>query len=189
MTQARLILVLLTMAAATSPSAAASDHYPISPSVVAETMGRSGIQVSPDQITFSTGVVATSLSPALKVRSVQKLDTDRLRARLECVNSDECLPFYVDVHVGQWSAAQIAAFAARESPSVPLAQPGSSALAVRSGSRVTLMLDGDHVHIRIPVICLQGGAPGQMIRVTDTNHRLIYLAQVFDTSLVKGRLK
>jgi flagella basal body P-ring formation protein FlgA len=45
------------------------------------------------------------------------------------------------------------------------------------------------VHIRIRAICLQAGAPGQMIHVTDTNHRQIYVAQVVDTSVVKGRLK
>jgi len=59
---------------------------------------------------------------------------------------------------------------------------------VRSGSPATLMLDSDRVHIRLSVICLENGAPGQRIRVTGKDHRLVFTAQVIDGSLLKGRL-
>jgi flagella basal body P-ring formation protein FlgA len=50
------------------------------------------------------------------------------------------------------------------------------------------MLDSERVHIRLSVICLENGAPGQMIRVTGKDHRLVFTAQVIDGSLLKGRL-
>jgi hypothetical protein len=185
----KLILWLVTISAAVSPAATAAQHYAISAATLAEVVSRIGVPVSPDQITLPTGVVSTMPSPLLKIRSVVKLDNERLLVRLECVNSDECLPFLVDVRVGLGSEAQIAALDSGSSSSSRATQPGGGAQAVRSGSPVTLVLDGDHVHIRVPAICLQAGAPGQMIHVTDTHHRLVYLAQVVDTSVVKGTLK
>ena len=46
----------------------------------------------------------------------------------------------------------------------------------------------DRVHIRLSVICLQNGAPGQMIRVTGKDRKLVFTAQVIDGNLLKGRL-
>jgi len=182
------IIWLIMFAAAVTP-ASAVEHYAISANAVAETVSRIGVSVSADQITFPAAVVATTPVPALRIRSVEKLGDDRLLARLECMNSDECLPFFVDVHVRQGSEAQIATIAADAQQYQPSNHARGGALAVRSGSMVTLMLDGDHVHIRMQAICLQGGSPGQTIRVTDTKRRLVYQAQVVDASIVKGRLK
>jgi flagella basal body P-ring formation protein FlgA len=50
------------------------------------------------------------------------------------------------------------------------------------------MLDSERVHIRLSVICLQNGAPGQMIRVTGKDRKLVFTAQVIDGGLLKGRL-
>jgi hypothetical protein len=184
---ARLILWAILVASAATPVASASEHYAISAVAVAATISRSGVTVSPDQIVLPADVVANTAAPILKVRSLEKLENNRLLARLECINSDECLPFIVDIHVPMGSDAQITA--GTEAQSLRTTQPRNAAFAVRSGSPVTLMLEGEHVHIRLQAICLQGGAPGQMIRVTDTNHRLIYQAQVVDASVVKGKLK
>jgi len=189
MMRTKLILWAIMAAGAVNSAAAGSDRYAISATSVAAAISLDGVQVSQDQITFPTGVVATTQAPVLKVRSVEKLDDERLLARMECVNSNECLPFIVDIRVGLGSEAQFAAIAKNAPRSLSTTPQGSGAPAVHSGARVTLMLDGEHVHIRIPAICLQGGAPGQLIRVTGTDHRLIYQAQVIDASVVKGRLK
>jgi len=177
------------VAGALIPAAAASEHYVINPVTIASTIDRMGVKISPDQIILPADVVATTPTPMLKVLSVEKLNNERLVARLECVNGDECLPFFVDIHLGPEGEAEIDSVATEMRRELPTTQPTSGLLAVHSGAAVTLMLDGDHVHIRIRAICLQGGAPGQLIRVSDTNHRLIYLAQVVDASVVKGKLK
>jgi hypothetical protein len=181
------ILWSIVMAGAVLPVMAATPgHYAISTGNVAATISASGMAVSPEQITFLTDVVATRPAPALKVRSVEKIGTERLSARMECIDSDECLPFFVAIQTGRGSEQQTAAVSTGYSwtGTAPRA-----AAVVRAGTIVNLFLDGERVHIRIPVTCLGSGAPGQTIRVEDKSHRLVYTAQVVDGSAVRGRLQ
>lgn len=189
MARYKLILLFMVVAGGLATAANAAERYLISADCVAATISQAGVEVSPDQIAFLAGVVATRQTPALKLRSVQKLDSDRLLARMECANDQECLPFFVHIQVGQGSEAQLAAISKAVSALQPATAPGAGPVVVHSGSAVTLMLDGDHVHIRIPAVCLQSGTPGQVIRVSDANRRLIYSALVVDASAVKGRLQ
>jgi len=189
MAPCKLILPIIAVAGALVTAANAAEHYVISVDCVTAAISRAGVDVSPDQVAFLTGAVATKQAPELRLRSVQKLDNDRLLARMECVVDQECLPFFVHIQVGQGGNAQIAAISRVVTSSGATGQPGAGPVVVHSGSRVVLMLDGDHVHIRIPAICLQSGTAGQVIRVSDTNRRLIYSAQVVDASAVKGRLQ
>ena len=180
----KLILGSMAIVVACAPAAACAEHYAISTSNIAQTISRSGVQVSPDQVTLPTVVVATTANPMLKVRSVEKLGNRQILARMECVSSDQCLPFFVQV--AQESGAVLNA---TELASL-VAGTGTEkrSVVVRSGATVTLMLDGAHVHIRIPAVCLESGAPGQTIRVTDKTHQVTYSAQVVDASIVKGKL-
>jgi len=105
---------------------------------------------------------------------------------MECKNQGECLPFFVGLRVNQGDATQASGGSSQAystAPSLP-----SRAFVVRSGSPATLLLDSDRVHIRLSVICLQNGAPGQMIRVTGKDRKLVFTAQVIDGNLLKGRL-
>ena len=61
-------------------------------------------------------------------------------------------------------------------------------IVIRSGSSATLLLDGGHVHIRIPVTCLENGSTGQTIRATDKDRRRVYKAQVVANGVLQGRL-
>jgi len=181
------ILWSIVMAGAVSPVMAATPgHYPISTGNVAATISASGMAVSPEQITFLTEVVATKPAPALKLRSVEKIGSERLSARMECIESDECLPFFVAIWTGRESEQQIAAISTRYSLTGTASRTSA---VVRAGTTVNLFLDGEHVHIRIPVKCLESGAPGQTIRVEEKSHRLVYTAQVIDGSAVRGRLQ
>jgi hypothetical protein len=166
--------------------AATPGHYSISTDNVAATISASGMTVSPEQITFLTDVVATKPAPALKLRSVEKIGSERLSARMECIESDECLPFFVAIQTGQQSEQQIAAISTSYAPAGTTSR---AAAVVRAGTTVNLFLDGEHIHIRIPVKCLESGAPGQTIRVEEKSNRLVYTAQVVDGSAVRGRLQ
>ncbi len=181
------ILWSIVMVGAVLPLMAATPgRYTIGAGNVAATISASGMAVSPEQITFLTEVVATKPAPALKLRSVDKIGSAQLSARLECVDSDECLPFFVAIRTGPENVEQAAAISTKYSPA------GSAQRAtavVRSGTIVNLFLDGEHIHIRIPVTCLESGAPGQTIRVQDKSKRLVYTAQVIDGTAVRGRLQ
>ena len=66
--------------------------------------------------------------------------------------------------------------------------PGTGAdpaAGVHAGSRATLLIDGQRLHIKLPVICLGKGLAGSTIRVTALDHKQSYLAEVIDSTLLK----
>ncbi len=175
------------------PALAASRHYSISTEQIAATVDKLGMQVTSNQVTLLTDVVAATPAPVLQVQSLERLGADRFLVRLDCETREDCLPFMVNVRVDEGSAAQIAAIVSQLSllkgaipGSAPRPQPES--IVIRSGSKATLLLEGEHIHITIPVICLDSGAAGQKIRATDKEHRRIYTAQVIEDGLLQGRL-
>jgi hypothetical protein len=179
------MLLGIALAAATSSAWAAPAHYPISTEQVAATINETGMAIRSDQVTLLSEVVATTTAPVLKVRSIQPWGSEKMMARVECANSAECIPFFVSVRVSESEQAQAA---------LSLPGPATSAAAlsrtpvVRNGSPVTLELEGKRVHIRLSVICLERGVPGQTIRASSPDHRIVYRAQVIDGSLLKGTL-
>jgi hypothetical protein len=184
MTNYKFISTIVLFAAMALPAAAATGHDSITKEQVATAMSGAGMRVSADQVTLLTDVVASTSTPALRVESMERWGTDRMRVRLDCAKREDCLPFYVAIN---WSEGGVAALAA---PSAALAhaKADTASYVVRAGASVVLMLDGDHVHIRIPVVCLENGAAGQTIRVSSKDHRLTYTAQVVDGNVLKGSL-
>ena len=64
----------------------------------------------------------------------------------------------------------------------------AAAPVVRRGASAMLLLDGDHVQIKIPVTCLENGTTGQTIQAADKDHHQVYTAQVVSENLLRGRL-
>ena len=186
MRKRKLILYGMTLAAASWPALCASP-YSINANQVAATLGKMGMHVSPGQVTMLTEVVAAHTAPVLKVRSIEPWGNQRMLVRLECESQKECLPFFVGLKKGDEPS-----MAAGNSNDLPAAgavpSPDPKRYVVRSGSPAILLLDSDRVHIRIPVTCLENGAPGQTIRVRGGDHRVIFTAQVVDSAFLKGRL-
>lgn len=178
----------MVLAAAVSAAQAAPAHYAISTAQIAATVTRFGIAVEPDQVRLLADVAATTESPRLVVRSIRPWGNQRVMARLECENPAQCTPFFVGVQM-KGDSSQAGSEAATHATESTLAQIDTPHnYLVRSGTPATLQLDNDHVHIRIPVICLQNGSLGQKIRVTGKDHRMTYTAEVVDGSLLKGSL-
>jgi|SRR5579863_2942080 hypothetical protein len=179
---------LLVLYAAIGPLAvpALAARYPISKEQVAAAVNRLGMPVAPEQITLLADVVASTNAPRLTVRSIEPWGEHRMTARIECGSSDQCLPFFVSLNTGSDTASEAAAAAAQSY--LPAANLPKH-FVVKSGTPATLLLDGDRVHIRLSVICLESGAPGQTIRVTDREHKMVFHAQVVDGGLLKGRLQ
>jgi flagella basal body P-ring formation protein FlgA len=59
---------------------------------------------------------------------------------------------------------------------------------VRAGSPAVLLIEGDHIHIQIQVVCLENGAPGQTIRASSKDHRQTYTAKVGEDAVLRGKL-
>jgi len=172
-----------------SAAPASAAHYPITREQVAAAVSRLGMQVAPEQVTLLADVVAATSEPQLTVRSIEPWGNGRMAARLECESTDQCLPFMASLSMSRESAAQAAASVALANrPAAGSQAYAAKHFAVRSGTPATLLLDGEKVHIRLSVICLESGALGQTIRVTDHDRKMVFRAQVVDGGLLKGRL-
>lgn len=188
MTTHNRIFALVVATALGLPAAVASAQNAITPQQIAAALNNAGMSTTPEQIVLLTNVVATTASPALKFESAELWGDHRIKVRLSCVKSGECLPFFVAV---QGSQAQPASqLAADTSPAaIPQAKSSANSPAIRAGGHATLLLEGDHIHIKLPVVCLESGAIGQTIRVTSLDHRLTYLAQVDNDRTLRGKLQ
>jgi hypothetical protein len=110
-----------------------------------------------------------------------------MKVRMSCAMSEQCLPFFVSIHTGSAPRPAIAADDG-SSTGVQRASIDPKAFVVRAGAPATLLLDGVHVHIRIAVVCLENGAPGQTIRVASRDRRQTYVAKVVDQAVLRASL-
>jgi hypothetical protein len=176
------------LAAATAIFAvAAPGREAISAAQIAAAISGAGMPVSARQVTLLTEVVSTDSAPTLKVQSMAPWGNHQVKVRLSCARSEECLPFFVAVHGADLHSTQLASEDSDFSMAGRLKRDPKS-FAVKSGSQATLFIDGDKVHIRLSVVCLEGGAPGETIRVASRDHRQIYNAEVVDGTVLRGKL-
>jgi hypothetical protein len=174
----------MALAAAPAPG-----HTAITAAQIAAAISSAGMPISADQVALLTDVVATTASPALVVESMEPWGERRMKVRLDCAASEQCLPFIVAVRFGQEGASPAAQEASgRSSPGALRAGTDAKAIVVRAGAPATLLLDGVHVHIRIAVVCLENGAPGQTIRVASSDRRQTYMAKVVSESVLRASL-
>lgn len=183
----RQILLCTIGATLALPSLAQTNQYAITAAQVAQAITRTGMQVTPAQVTLLSNVVAATPAPVLQVRSVNFESRHRITARLVCAESQQCLPFIVAVRLKSQGRAPVA----QPNASVPQPAPVRSLPqrpAVRWGSRAVLLLVAPHMQIRVPVICMQNGSVGQTIRVTSADHRETYSAQVVSSGFLRGTM-
>jgi hypothetical protein len=184
MTAHNRISALIVAIALGIPVAAASAQSAIATEQIAAALSSAGINTTPEQVVLLTNVVATTTAPELKVESAELWSDHRMKVRLSCVKQEECLPFFVAVRGNQ---PQAALPALASSTVTPQTKPNSPAM--RAGAHATLLLEGSHVHIKLPVLCLENGAIGQTIRVSSLDHRLTYVAQVDANLTLRGKLQ
>ena len=189
MTQRTIFIVWLGMLAGSSPFAL-SQTLParIGPQQIAAALSSGSMAVSPFQVMLPSAVTARSSDPALDVLSIETMDGARSKVKMRCRKNGACLPFYAIV---SWRSPEISERAAQQwlglrpsalNPQPPVGEPWL----VRAGDAATLVLESAHVRIQLPVICLANGGAGKSIRVTTTDHKKIYRAEVVAAGLLKG---
>jgi len=179
----RAIPISVLWAAAVLPAFAGGAHYSITPAEVASAVSGSGLKVSADQVSLFADVVASVAQPALKVQSIEPEDDHQAIARMECADAAQCLPFMVALRVDRGAVPQSVQEGA---PAGRISAP--AVFLVRAGSPAILELDGTHVHITLPVVCLENGALGQTVRVATPDRRVFYIVQVAGDRMLRGRL-
>ncbi|MFZ0481269.1 MAG: flagella basal body P-ring formation protein FlgA [Terriglobales bacterium] len=158
-----------------------SERVPISQEVVADAVRVAGTDVTPDQVHLLSNVTARA-GATLRVAKVSAAPDGKLLAELKCKSRD-CLPFYVllnGTNDGQREAS-------KGRPNAALAKLKEHPLVAR-GQPVTLIIENADSRIKMSVICLEGGMPGQTIRVASLDRRRIYTAEVVNSAVVRSAL-
>lgn len=160
---------------------------PISRETILGALHSSGMRIGPDQMEQLSEVTATEPNPFLKILSVDMLDGEADKVLLRCEHPNTCLPFYVLVHWGQ--PGDESGPRPAQSDGRP-AQPGQRPenMLVRSGRIATLMLEGEYIHMTLPVLCLQNGGHGQRVRVISKDTKKRYVAWVIGPGVVASML-
>lgn len=183
----RPMLLAVLFAAVSLPAFAGARSYPITQKQIAAAVTDGGLQVSANEVSLLANVVATVRQPVLRLSSVQPAANHLLIARMECANAEQCIPFMVALRVnGIAPQTAVKDIEPRPRPYRPANRPVT--LLVRAGSRAILLLNGPHVHIRIPVICLENGTMGQTVRAANPDRSQYYTVRVAGDQLLKGRL-
>jgi hypothetical protein len=165
------IITALLLAGAVAPIRAADNsRTPISRDWILSVLGTSGINITPDQMEQLSAVTATGPTPRLKVVSVDVLDGESDKVRLQCEQPNTCLPFYVLLHWGQPGDRQ------NGRTTQPVRKPEN--ILVRAGRAAVLVFEGDFLRMTLPVMCLQNGGLGQQVRVLNKETKKTYLAHV-----------
>ena len=186
-TRYRLIAIPILAAAAALSAVAAPVRDVITAAQVAAAISGAGMQISARQVTLLTDVVSTDSAPILKVQSMQPWGNHQIKVRMSCARQEECLPFFVAVRDNDQNVLQRVSEDSR-GPSPARSRPDPKSFVVRSGTPVTLLIDGERIHIKLSVICIENGAPGQTIRASSMDHKQTYSAEVVDGTLLRGRL-
>jgi hypothetical protein len=161
------------------------DRTPVSREQVAEVLRSAGIDTSADQLQPLSNATAVPGAP-LRVIKLKEKSARGLLAELACQDARECLPFYVLIQ-----RPVTASNGSSKLPEIRLsptaAKKTERPLVVR-GQSVTLVMEKTNVRIMLSAICMEGGMPGQTIRVSSPDRKRVYTAEVVSHNLVRGTL-
>jgi hypothetical protein len=186
----KLAVVLLT---ATACAYVPPARFPVTSDQVVAAMRNSQLPIEGLHVTMPVVITASLDHPELQIESMTLLSPHSAQLKVACREHGVCLAFYVSA---TWPA---------QSASVTLppglghtdVQAGEAKLervavrhepALRAGSRATLVIEGDHLHIRLEVVSLQNGAAGDKVRVSTPDHTRIFTAEILSPTLLKGSL-
>ena len=188
MMRSRLIAALTLSTAVALPLAAEAGREAITAAQIASAISSAGMNVAAEQVTLLTDVVARTSMPALQVQSMERIGEGRMRVRMSCANADECIPFFVMIHLSATSSPSSSTPATRVAVAATTPRQAYNSFTIRAGAAAILLLNGDHVHIKVAVVCLENGSTGQAIRVASQDRRQTYTAEVVDGTTLRGTL-
>jgi len=172
--------IALGIAALSVVTASATNAVPFSRQQIAAALSGEGMHLQAEQVELLAPVTANASNPRLRLISIEPWGSHRMKARLACEDTSICLPFYVAIN-----AEPIAAKVQTTTTKAPTQRTPP---VLRVGVQATLKLRNATVEITLPVICLENGAVGQLIRVTSTDRKRIYKAEVVSDRLLRGEI-
>ena len=169
-----------------SHSESAARRFPVTAEMVVIAMRYRQLPTDGVEVRLSAPMTASSVNPMLDIQTMTMVDAHSAQLRIACRVRSECLPFYV---AARWPAATgLTIPDALTHKTEALAKPGelSSDGMLKAGSIATLMIEDEKVHIRLQVICLNGGVTGDRIHVSTPDRKIAYEAEIVSPNLLKG---
>jgi len=181
---------ILLLAAAAAAGDTASVLPPAADTAQARVMSAlntAQIPAQTAQLQFLAPLSLNNPAAQFKVTGIEKWQQSSAMLRMRCINSADCVPFFVML---RWPGAQ-ERDAALSAPVLVKAraqthQAGN--VLVRAGDQATLILENKQFRIITPVTCLENGVQGQKIRVRSADRKKIRVAEVKEAGLLKGSL-
>jgi len=183
------VVLLTTTACAYVPPA----RFPVTSDQVVAAMRDRQLPIEGLRVIMPTSITASLDHPSLEIESMTLLSPHTAQLKVSCREPGVCLAFYVSA---TWPAQSVAV---TMPPGLghTIVQAGEAKLeraatrsepTLRAGSQATLLFEGDRLHIRMRVVCLQGGATGDKVRVSTPDRKQTFTAEILGPTLLKGSL-
>jgi hypothetical protein len=185
--------------AISSSAQALPTRFVIEASQVTRAMGEASLPTDGVEVKLAAPFTSSVANAKVEVESISSIGAHAVRMRLACSDRAQCVPFFAvatfpdAIDATKLHGVKTPQLAGRQNSASPnqadvkvKSTPASDTASVRAGAPVTLELDEDKIHIRLEVICLQGGTAGNRVRVSSLDHKQIYTAQVVTPTLLKG---
>jgi hypothetical protein len=198
----RMIALLLPIAASLACAENSGGvRYPITETVVANFLRANGISVTSSEVTLPMKLTATTSEPQLEIAATRRIHDGQLRLELRCRRVGECVAFdaILDVDDAKLIRGEMDS-ELPSSKSVSEENLGSTTrlatlrndsvshgtFHLRIGAQVVLVIEDAQMQIHLPVIAMDSGSIGSLVRVSTLDRKKVFRALVEDAGLVKG---
>lgn len=192
------IAALLVTSSCCSLSALAAERYPMNAVTVSRALEQAGFSLDPAQIQLPAVLTSASITPALVPYHVERARDGSLRVQLRCAKTGDCLAFTITVSADADKVDEMTRLVAgtqssntvRSTTAAPRAS-GSTPTdeeqpVIHPGQQLTMWLEDGHIRIHLPVVALDRGTQGMILRVSTSDRKSIFHAIVLDRNTVKG---
>ena len=175
------LVALSTVACAATLDAPSGGRISVSLDQIASVMQSAGLTATVAQLQLLSNVTVPP-GATLRMAKVTKQSPETALAEFSC-SARGCLPFYVLVHDKQLAGSR--ALSSRET-----AVSASEKVhpLIERGKSVTLLMEGANSRIVLPVVSLEGGKQGEIIKVTSPDHKRTYRAEIVNNTTVRSTL-
>lgn len=179
-------------------------HYSITPAAIANLLHANGTNVASSQVHLPMQLTAAIPEPHLEIVRTRRVTEHELDLEIHCQATSECLPFdaVVDVNDANTMAAEartggsFGMFARQssveettEKPSLPAESTASSVDRLQVGTQAILVIIDGRMRIHLPVIAMDSGYKGTIIRVCTLDRKKIFQAIVVNDAMVQGAVQ
>lgn len=184
-TLVRCVIVLLIAVGFSHSSNAKDQQHALARKTVVDAIraglvgsGEEELRLSDEDVTFAAVPTKTEF-PAITVTAISADRSHRiLNVRLKCAHQ-ECLPFYASVPLHSDPLRLTSVVRSTKGSLVP-----KRPLVIKAGNKASYVLRSGAVRFRIPVVCLQPGSLGDVIRVRGEHSAHVLRARIESGSVL-----